>query len=168
MGATRKGSANLPPLGNTGRINFAVEMSDIHFFFPEPVPALRNRTALKSFLKALAKKEKHRIGSLQYVFCDDDRLLQINQDFLDHHDLTDIITFTYSEVTGLIEGEIYISTTRVRDNARIFGTSFTRELHRVIFHGLLHLCGYKDKLKADQQLMRGKEDHYLDLYFKKR
>ena len=143
-------------------------MSDLNFFFPEPVPSLRNRTVLKTFLHSLARKERHQLGSLQYVFCDEERLLQINQDFLDHHDLTDIITFTYSDQPGKIEGEIYISVPRVRENSKIFGTSFSRELHRVIFHGLLHLCGYKDKLKSDQQVMRGKEEHYLDLYFKKR
>jgi rRNA maturation RNase YbeY len=143
-------------------------MNDIHLFFPEPEPSLRNRNALKSFLGTLAKKEGHRIRSLQYVFCDDARLLQINQDFLNHHDLTDIITFTYSEDPKVIEGEIYISVTRVRENAVLFGSSIQRELHRVIFHGLLHLCGYKDKLKADRQVMRGKEDYYLDLYFKTR
>lgn len=143
-------------------------MSGINFFFPEPVSVLRNRTQLKTFLRSLARKEGHRIDSLNYVFCDDARLLEINQDFLDHHDLTDIITFHFSETKGLIEGEIYISAPRVRENAGSFGTSFTRELHRVIFHGLLHLCGYKDKLKSDQQVMRGKEDHYLDLYFKSR
>ena len=143
-------------------------MSELQFFFPEPVPALRNRTVLKSFLRGLARREAHRIDSLQYIFCDDKQLLGINRDFLNHHDLTDIITFTYSEQAGRIVGEIYISVPRVRENASIYGSSFTRELHRVIFHGLLHLCGYKDKLKADQQVMRGKEDHYLDLYFKTR
>jgi rRNA maturation RNase YbeY len=141
-------------------------MSDIRFFFPEPVSVLRQRTELKSFLEGLARKEKRTIRSLVYVFCDDPYLLQINRDFLNHDDLTDIITFTYSPDPKRIEGEIYISVTRVRENARIFGTSFTRELHRVIFHGLLHLCGYKDKLNADQALMRKKEDHYLDLYFR--
>ena len=143
-------------------------MSDLHFFFPEPVSSLRNRTELKDFLVRLARKEGRRIGSLQYIFCDDALLLQINKDFLNHHDLTDIITFTYSDDPSLIEGEIYISVPRVRENAGLFGTTVTRELHRVIFHGLLHLCGYKDKLKTDQVVMRGKEDHYLDLYFKSR
>lgn len=143
-------------------------MSEVNFFFPEPVSVLRNRTVLKAFLRRLTKKEGHRLDSLNYVFCDDERLLEINQDFLKHHDLTDIITFTFSETPGSIVGEIYISVPRVRENARLFGTSFTRELHRVVFHGLLHLCGYKDKLKSDQLVMRGKEDHYLDLYFKSR
>lgn len=141
-------------------------MSEINFFFPTPAPVLKNRAVLKSFLRRLAKKEKHRISSLNYVFCDDAHLLEINQGFLNHHDLTDIITFHFSEAPGVIEGEIYISVPRVRENARSFHTTFTRELHRVIFHGLLHLCGYKDKLKSDQLVMRGKEDHYLDLYFK--
>jgi probable rRNA maturation factor len=141
-------------------------MADIRFFFPEPVPALRDRTALKTFLDNMARREKRKVDSLVYVFCDDAYLLQINQDFLNHNDLTDIITFTYSPDPKRVEGEIYISVQRVRENARVFGTSFNRELHRVVFHGLLHLCGYKDKLNADQLVMRKKEDHYLDLYLR--
>jgi probable rRNA maturation factor len=141
-------------------------MPDIRFFFPEPVPALRNRTALKSFLDELARKEKHSVDSLVYVFCDDAYLLGINNDFLQHDDFTDIITFTYGTESRRIVGEVYISVQRVRENARVFETSFNRELHRVMFHGLLHLCGYKDKLNADQALMRKKEDQYLDLYLR--
>ena len=141
-------------------------MPDIRFFFPEPVPALRNRTALKSFLDELARKEKHSVDSLVYVFCDDAYLLGINKDFLQHDDFTDIITFTYGTESRRIVGEVYISVQRVRENAQVFETSFNRELHRVMFHGLLHLCGYEDKLNADQALMRKKEDKYLDLYLR--
>jgi probable rRNA maturation factor len=143
-------------------------MEDIRFFFPEPVSGLRRRGELKHFLARLARKEGYSIRSLVYVFCDDDYLFRINRDFLGHDDLTDIITFSFSENSRSIEGEIYISSQRVRENAEHFAVGMNQELHRVIFHGLLHLCGYKDKLKADQAIMRAKEQQYLDLYFKRR
>ena len=165
-GISRNGSANLPPSLYTRHSKFDEAMSDIQFFFPTTASSLKNRTALKAFLRGLAKKEGYRIASLNYVFCDDAYLLRINQNFLNHEDLTDIITFHFSESKGVIEGEIYISVPRVKENAGIFNVSITREMHRVIFHGLLHLCGYKDKLKSDTMVMRSKEDHYLDLYFK--
>jgi len=140
--------------------------SNIRFFFPESMPTLRHRGALKSFLTTLARKEKKNIGSLVYIFCDDQYLLGINKDFLNHSDLTDIISFSYApDLTSPIEGEIYISVQRVKENARLFQTPIHREIHRVVFHGLLHLCGYKDKLKEDQSVMRKKEELYLDLYF---
>ena len=139
----------------------------ISFHFEEAI-SLQNRSNLKAFLTKLSKKEQHSIISLSYVFCSDDYLLGINRNFLQHDYFTDIITF---DLAGLdsdngIHGEIYISVDRVRDNAREYNTTITHELHRVIFHGLLHLCGYKDKSKGEQLKMRSKEDHYLQLYFK--
>ena len=127
---------------------------------------LRHRGALKSFLTTLARKEKKSIASLVYIFFDDQYLLKINKNFLNHSDLTDIISFSYApDLSSPIEGEIYISVPRVKENALHFQTSIHREIHRVVFHGLLHLCGYKDKLKEDQSVMRKKEELYLDLYF---
>jgi probable rRNA maturation factor len=121
---------------------------------------------LKSFLLALFKKEGKRVDSIAYVFCTDEYLLQLNKEHLNHDTYTDIISFDLSEPGQKINAEIYISTDRVKENSITYHTSFKRELHRVIFHGALHLCGYKDKSKADQQEMRKQENHYLDQYFR--
>ena len=99
--------------------------------------------------------------SLDYIFCSDEYLLEINQKFLQHDDLTDIITFNLAETKGEVVGEIYISVERVRDNALLFNVDFEEELRRVVFHGALHLCGYNDKTRKEQQEMRKKEDFYL-------
>jgi rRNA maturation RNase YbeY len=98
------------------------------------------------------------------VFCSDRELLKINRTFLKHDFYTDIITFDLSE-SKTIQGEIYISVDRVRDNARKLETTFNSELHRVIFHGALHLCGYKDKDKQSRLKMRVREEYYLNQYF---
>jgi rRNA maturation RNase YbeY len=138
--------------------------ANIRFHFLQPCPAFTKRTAAKDFLRSLFKKEKTQLQSLNYIFCSDDYLLEINKSYLSHNYYTDIITFDLSEGQGTI-GEIYISLDRVRDNAAQFKTSFKQELHRVIFHGALHLCGYKDKTKADQKLIREREDYWLKKYF---
>ena len=105
-------------------------------------------------------------NSLNIIFCDDTYLLSINNQFLKHDFYTDIITFDLgSKKSDPIQGEIYISTERVKDNASKLGTPFIQELHRVVFHGLLHLLGYRDKLKKDQLTMRSMEDKLLMLYF---
>jgi probable rRNA maturation factor len=126
--------------------------------------SLEERTRLKQFLIALFRKEKKPLAELNYIFCSDQRLLEINRQFLQHDFYTDIITFPLSDFGQPISGEIYISVDRVRDNAREFGSSIKMELHRVIFHGALHLCGYKDKSPRDEKLMRKMEDKYLTLY----
>lgn len=136
----------------------------IEFNFLEKT-TLRDRLRLKSFLALLCEKEKMELESLSIVFCSDEYLLQINKDYLKHDFYTDIITFDYSAGPRTIIGEMYISVTRVKENAGSFGSTFQRELHRVIFHGLLHLCGYKDKTPAASKKMREREDHYLRLYF---
>ena len=138
----------------------------IEFNFPEKV-SLANRTILKDFILSIFKKEKKKAGNISYVFCSDDYLLDINRSYLNHDYFTDIITFDLSESgSNSIDGEIYISVDTVRDNARRFKTSFSKELHRVMFHGVLHLCGYKDKSDNEQTAMTEKEDHYLHLYSK--
>ena len=104
------------------------------------------------------------MDSLLYIFCTDQYLLDINRRYLKHDDFTDIISFELSTDPGRVHGEIYISLDRVRENAGALGVSFKEELHRVVFHGALHLCGYKDKLKSDQLVMREMEDRYLNLY----
>ena len=137
----------------------------IQFAAHEVEIRIRNRTKLKVFLKALFKKEGQGLQSLQYIFCSDAYLLEMNQQFLQHDTYTDIITFELSEVPNETAGEIYISIDRVRENAGKFGVSEELELHRVIFHGALHLCGYKDKSKMEVTLMRQKEDECLAEYF---
>lgn len=125
---------------------------------------LSNRVALKSFIEKRVKKEGFTIELLSYVFCSDKYLLKINKDFLSHDYYTDIISFDLSEVPGQLIGEVYISVDRVKDNAKIHGSSFNEELHRVIFHGALHFCGYKDKRPSDAKKMREMEDRWLKAY----
>ena len=138
----------------------------VHFHFLKDPNSLSERTRLKAFIANLFKKEGQKLDDIHYIFCSDDYLLEINRQHLQHDYYTDIITFGLTEPGQPINAEIYISVDRVRDNAREFETSFKREIHRVIFHGALHLCGYKDKNKQDQQLMREMEDKYLQQYFK--
>lgn len=133
----------------------------IHFFTEDTTYQLRQRTEIRSWLKSIAKKEKYSILELNYIFCSDEYLLQINKDFLDHDYYTDIITFDNSEVKGKIEGDIFVSIDRVRDNAQQQKTSLKDELHRVLAHGLLHLTGYKDKTSEENKTMRKKEDTAL-------
>ena len=131
--------------------------ADKTFLFP-------NKKRLKQFIEFLFKKEKKGLYELTYVFCSDEYLLGINEDFLKHDFYTDIITFDLSENNKQTIGEIYISLDRIKDNAKTMNTSIKEETLRVIFHGALHLCGYKDKSKADIIKMRMKEDYYLSLY----
>jgi probable rRNA maturation factor len=141
-------------------------MQKIQFYFLDRKPALRERTRLKIFIERLFKQEKKNLGNLSYIFCSDEHLIGINKDFLKHDFYTDVITFDLSSSKSEIEGEVYLSVDRIKDNAKQLGVSFTEELHRVIFHGALHLCGYKDKNKADQTQMRSAENKYLQRYFK--
>jgi rRNA maturation RNase YbeY len=128
---------------------------------------LSQRKKLKAFIASLFRREKHRLTDLSFVFCSDDYLLKLNHKFLNHHYFTDILSFALSPPgSRQVSGEIYISVDRVRENARELGVSFQEEMHRVIFHGALHLCHYKDKSPKEQSVMRAKEDKYLSLYFK--
>jgi rRNA maturation RNase YbeY len=126
---------------------------------------LKDRTRLKKFIGKMIKKEGRQLAELQYIFCSDAYLLGINQEYLKHDFFTDIITFDLAEKGQSINAEIYISVDRVRDNAANYNSSFRKELHRVIFHGALHLCGYKDKKPKDARLMRQMEDKWLNEYF---
>ncbi len=119
------------------------------------------KTRLKQFLVKLFEMENIPLNTLDYVFCSDEYLLQINRQFLQHDYHTDIITFPYSQEGEPIIGEIYISMDRVEENARDFKVNRNQELLRVIFHGALHLCGYLDKTTKEIELMRKKEDEYL-------
>jgi rRNA maturation RNase YbeY len=123
---------------------------------------LKDKTRLKAWIKTVTEKEKHRLGDVNYIFCSDDELLEINIQHLNHNTYTDIITFDYTE-GNRISSDIFISIDRVEENAKKFKVSFEEELHRVMIHGILHLCGYKDKSKADAELMRKKENGALKL-----
>jgi rRNA maturation RNase YbeY len=124
---------------------------------------LKDKTRLKAWIKTVTEKEKHRLGDINYIFCSDDELLEINIQHLNHNTYTDIITFDYTE-GDKISSDIFISIDRVEENAKKFKVSFEEELHRVMIHGILHLCGYKDKSKADAELMRKKENGALKLF----
>ena len=134
-------------------------------FHQQTTCTLKDRNKLKSFIFKLFKKEGKELETLDIIFCTDEYLLQINKDHLAHDYYTDIITFDLSpsKETATV-GELYISIDRVKDNAKTHAVSFTNELHRVIFHGSLHLCGYKDKKKDDISVMRKMEEKYLSLY----
>ena len=138
----------------------------IHFHYMLPV-SFTQRTLVKEVVRDIFKKEKTKLEQLQYIFCSDEYLLEINKQHLKHNYYTDIITFDLSEKANSVIGEIYISIDRVRDNAQNYEVPFKNELLRVIFHGALHLCGLKDKTEKDQVLMRKAEDKYLHYYLSK-
>jgi probable rRNA maturation factor len=139
--------------------------SKVCFFFETPV-SLKDRAKLKKFIEAAFRKEKKNLKSLNYIFCGDEELLQINRQYLKHDYYTDIITFELSNKGEPIEGEIYISIDRVKENSRNLSEFVYKELHRVIFHGALHLCGYKDRSQLESRKMRAKEDQFLYQYFR--
>ncbi|MDE3234350.1 MAG: rRNA maturation RNase YbeY [Bacteroidota bacterium] len=143
-------------------------MLKVQFSSADRSLTLRNKTKIKEFIEQLFKKEKKQLSSLHYIFCSDPYLLEINKQFLNHDYYTDIITFDLSEdaVKKGIEGEVYISLDRIKDNAKQENASYTEEALRVIFHGALHLCGYKDKKKSEIEVMRQKEEYYLQLFEK--
>jgi len=128
--------------------------------------SLRSRTQLKAFINKQCLKEGVQIETLQYVFSSDKFLLDINKKYLNHNFYTDIISFDLSDQKGRLIGDVYISIDRVKENAKTEGNLYTHELLRVIFHGALHFCGYKDKKPADAKLMRSMEDKWLKAYLK--
>jgi len=136
----------------------------ISFFFENTRATLRDRRRLKAFVSALFKSHGREVESLIFVFCTDKYLLEINRKFLEHDYYTDIITFDLSDAPEIVAGEIYISIDRVKDNARALGISVKEELHRVMFHGALHLCGYQDKTANQKKIMRLEEDKNLRSY----
>lgn len=116
--------------------------------------------AFKQWIEKIILSENKHLGEINYIFCDDDYLHQINVEYLNHDTLTDIITFDYTE-DNVLSSDIFISIERVSDNANDFGVTFETELLRVMAHGILHLCGYKDKTEEDSQQMRKKEDEKI-------
>lgn len=123
---------------------------------------LDNKKRLESWIVSVVNSHDYTIGDLSYLFCDDDYLLEINQEFLNHDTYTDIITFDYSYGKTL-SAELLISTERVKDNAKVFKTSFYNELHRVMIHGVLHCLGFKDKTELETEAMREAENNALQL-----
>jgi probable rRNA maturation factor len=124
---------------------------------------LDNELMYSDWLYKVIESENKKEGEINYIFCDDDYLYNINVEYLNHHALTDIISFDYS-VGKELNGDIFISTERVQDNALDFKVSFTEELKRVMVHGILHYCGYKDKTDKDELVMRQKEDEKIKLF----
>jgi len=119
-----------------------------------------NELDVANRIEELISRENRKLGEINYILCSDEYLHQINVDFLSHDTLTDIISFDYT-VGKELHGDIYISIDRVKENALEFEVDFTNELHRVMFHGVLHYCGYKDKTESEKSVMRSKEDFYL-------
>jgi len=123
---------------------------------------LADNDSVSSWINDCINREDYKEGEINYIFCDDEYLFEINTKHLNHNVLTDIISFDYT-LGKLISGDIFISIDRVKDNALEFKTSFNNELNRVMIHGILHYCGYNDKTKEEKELMRSKEDYYLSL-----
>lgn len=136
----------------------------VKFFYKDIRVDLPQKIKLKNFVKSIFKEEKKNLSELKIIFCRDEYLLQLNKSFLNHDTLTDIITFNLSKRLQNIDSEIYISIERVKENCLKFNMPFLYELYNVIFHGVLHLCGYNDKTKDEVKEMRKKEKSYLSKY----
>ena len=141
-------------------------MKKVHFSYADRKLSLTGKEQIKQHIETLFTKEKKKLEEIRYIFCSDEYLLQINKDFLQHDYYTDIITFDLSE-SGATMAEVYISVDRVKDNAVTQQTTFRHEMLRVLFHGALHLCGYKDKSKDQVTEMRGKEEQYIRSFIRK-
>ncbi|RYE58366.1 MAG: rRNA maturation RNase YbeY [Sphingobacteriales bacterium] len=133
----------------------------INFFTEDISFNLKNKRLIKGWIKSAITAEHYQLQELNFIFCSDEYLLRINQDYLDHDTYTDVITFDNSEGLKTIVGDIFISIDRIKENAATLSVKTTDELCRVMIHGTLHLLGYKDKSKAAKKLMTQKEDHYL-------
>ncbi len=121
---------------------------------------LQNEEQISEWISTSISEENFSEGEINYIFCDDEYLLKLNMEFLSHDTLTDIISFDYT-LGKLINGDVYISVERVEDNAKDFLVEFNTELIRVMIHGILHYCGYKDKSEEEERLMRSKENYYI-------
>lgn len=125
---------------------------------------LKNKRLIKAWIKSIAAQNNKKIGEINYIFMTDEALLKINKEYLNHDTYTDIITFDNSEGGEIIDSDIYISIERIKENATNLSVEFETELKRVLIHGILHLCGFKDKSEQDTQLMRQKEEDALKIY----
>lgn len=134
----------------------------INYFF-ENIDPKKIDSNISNWLEDLILSENKKLGDINYIFCDDEYLLKVNQDYLDHDYYTDIITFDY--VKGkTISGDIFVSLPRILDNASTLSQDSEKEFRRVLAHGILHLCGYKDKTQEEESTMRQKEDFYINRY----
>lgn len=136
-------------------------MSAIQFYSQEINYSLKNKTAIRKWLQGVALSEGFILDELNYIFCNDEFLHDMNVHYLQHDTLTDVITFDNAVVKGNIIGDIFISIERIKENAFTYNVTVADELHRVMVHGLLHLCGYKDKTSKAKKFMTEKEDFYL-------
>ena len=119
---------------------------------------------LSEWIDKIAQKHNKEVGEISYMFCDDEKILEVNREYLNHDFYTDIITFDYSE-DDIISGDIIISLQMVELNSQMYKTEYLEELHRVIIHGILHLCGVKDSTLEEETLMRKAEDNALEMLF---
>lgn len=140
-------------------------MSSINFFTEEINFSLKDENKLRHWISEIVSQNNKILQNINYIFTSDMYLSKINEEYLDHKTLTDIVTFDQSSEKDIIEGDIYISVDTVRDNAKKFNCSFNHELHRVMIHGVLHLLGFNDKTPAQKKEMRKNENHYLALRF---
>jgi probable rRNA maturation factor len=140
-------------------------MSKVLFFNADISIVIRNKRFIKKIIKGAFLREQHKLEELTYIFCSDDYLLRINQNYLNHDTLTDVITFPFSNKNEPVKAEVYISIDRVKENSQKYESTFESELLRVIIHGALHLCGYKDKKSDEKKVMKIKEDFYLKSYY---
>lgn len=124
---------------------------------------LQNEVQISNWISKVILSENMKEGDINYIFCDDEYLLNLNEQYLDHDTLTDIISFDYS-VGNELHGDIFISVERVQDNATDFNVTFDEELKRVLVHGILHYCGYKDKSESEEQVMRQKEEEKMKMF----
>lgn len=138
-------------------------MPSVHYFYEDVNFKLSKSLITNRWIKKVIKIEKGKLDSLNFIFCSDAYLLEINKEYLNHNTYTDIITFDNSEDEGGLNGDIFISIERVKENAIKLQTPFEEELNRVMIHGVLHLMGYNDKSNQDKKLMRKREDAYLSL-----
>lgn len=138
-------------------------MASINFFTEKIRFKLASERKTSDWIKSVIKREKYTASEINFIFCSDERLSEINLQYLNHKTLTDIITFDYSTNNKELKGDIFISIPRVKENAVKFKADFDTELHRVIIHGVLHLIGFTDKSKSEKSIMREKEDACLSL-----
>jgi rRNA maturation RNase YbeY len=143
--------------------NISIKINPMILFFTETRFQLKQKKPIKQWLGEVIKQERKKTGEINIIFHDDNQLLSLNKQYLNHDTLTDIITFDYSE-RSILHGDICISIERVKENAIKFNYSFEEELRRVMAHGIFHLCGYKDKKNEDKQVMIQKEEEALILF----
>ncbi|GAB5525838.1 MAG: rRNA maturation RNase YbeY [Roseivirga sp.] len=140
-------------------------MASIHFFYEDTSFLLEHKSVTHGWVESIITSHEHELAAINFIFCSDDYLLEINRSYLDHDYYTDIITFDNRESeSDDLESDIFISIDRIKDNAQSMNISFDRELHRVIIHGILHLLGWNDKTDEQKQTMREKEEACLSLH----